>query len=123
MIRGVGTDIIEIARVARAAERPNFLARWFTESERALFESAKAKKNARIAANFAAKEAVAKALGTGFVGFSPADIEVLRNPAGAPYVNLYAGAAERAAELRISQIFISLSHCENYAVAYAVAEA
>ena len=122
MIKGIGTDIIEISRVTRAAENEKFLERWFTANERSFFAGKGSRKYESIAANFAAKEAAAKALGTGFAGFSAADIEILRDERGAPYVNLFDGAKARAESLGVSEIFVSLSHCESYAVAYVVME-
>ena len=71
---------------------------------------------------FAAKEAIAKALGTGFRAFMPIDIEVLRNELGKPYVNLYGGAAKRAFELNVGIIHVTITNTKEYAQAFAVAE-
>ena len=91
MILGVGTDLIEIKRMEKACRRPHFVARTFTETE-----SRQAKGSAsKLAGSFAVKEAVAKMFGTGFRGFMPGDIEVLRDELGKPYVNLYGGAKKR----------------------------
>jgi len=82
MIKGVGIDIIEIERIEKLlCEKENFLSRNFTEAERELnlkLETA--------AGNFAAKEAFAKAMGTGFRGFGLIDVEILRNELGAPHI-------------------------------------
>ena len=119
VIIGIGTDIIEISRIEKAISRSGFLTKYFTEAENILFENKKAQS---IAANFAAKEAVAKALSTGFTSFSPIDIEILRKSSGAPYAILYGKARELAAEKAIKTIHISISHCIEYAIAYVVAE-
>lgn len=76
----------------------------------------------RLAGNFAVKEAVSKALGTGFREFMPIDIEVLRNELGKPYVNLYGGAAKRAFELNVGIIYVTITNTKEYAQAFAVAE-
>lgn len=121
MIIGVGTDIIEIKRIQKASFQNNFLAKYFTEEENNFFIKKRKSPNS-IAGNFAAKEAVAKSLGTGFRNFSPIDIEVLRDEKGAPYIKLYNNAKLLAEQKQISQIYISISHCIEYATAYAIAE-
>ncbi|MDR1533019.1 MAG: holo-ACP synthase [Clostridiales bacterium] len=113
MIAGIGTDIIEIRRVARAARNERFLRRCFSDAE--LQGSA-----ASLAGNFAAKEAVVKALGCGFAGFWPRDVAILRDARGAPYVSLSGEAKRLAAELGSPRILVTLAHCGEYAVAYAV---
>ncbi len=118
MIYSIGTDIIEIKRVLRACEKESFKARVF--SERELKEALH--KPERLASDFAAKEAVAKALRTGFRGFGPIDIECLRDADGAPYIELSGGAKELSARLGIVKIHISTSDTGNLAVAYAVTE-
>ena len=95
MITGIGTDLIEVSRIKKAAERPAFFERVYTEKERELI----AARPARAAGNFAAKEAVAKALGCGFAGIAPAEIEVLRQESGLPYVVLHGRAEEKAEEI------------------------
>ena len=67
-------------------------------------------------------EAVAKALGTGFRGFGPKDIEALRDELGKPYVKLYGGAERRAAQMGIQDIQVSISNIKDYALAFAVAQ-
>ena len=76
----------------------------------------------RLASDYAAKEAVAKALRTGFRSFSPGDIECLRDELGAPFIVLHGEAKRLAASLRISRIHISLSDTDEAALAFAVAE-
>ena len=88
MILGIGTDIIEIQRIQRTVERtPKFLEKIFTEREIELFKS-KAMKYETIAGNFAVKEAISKAIGRGFRGFSFNDLEILRDEFGRPIANV-----------------------------------
>lgn len=118
MIVGIGTDLVEIARVEKACEKQAFLSHIYTEEE-----CRQAGKNiSRLAGNFAVKEAVAKAFGTGFRTFLPGDIEVLRDESGKPYVNLYGGARKMAESLEVYQIHVSISNTKEYAAAYVVAE-
>lgn len=116
-IVGIGVDMIETERVRKAYEKENFRQKYFTEEERELI----AVKAARCATAFAGKEAVAKAMGSGFVGMMPRDIAVLRNEAGAPVVVLTGAARERAESMGISEIKLSLSDTREQAIAYAVA--
>lgn len=121
MIKGIGTDIIEIERVGKAIENKGFLKKYFTDKE---IENINLKTNRKekAAGIFAAKEAVSKLFGTGFKGFAPKDIEILNNKEGMPYVILYNNAKKISVEKQIKVIYISISHCKNYAVAYATAE-
>lgn len=112
----IGTDIVEVKRVEKAIQSNRFLEKYFTPQEIALIKSKKEKAAAATAAaNFAGKEAVAKALGTGFGVLQLTDIEILRNELGAPYVNLYGVAKSAATEVKIS-----LSHSKEYAVAMVI---
>ena len=118
MIAGTGVDIVETERIFKAIQNGSFLNKYYTEAEQKLIEERKS----RAASNFAGKEAVAKALGTGFTKFMPSDIEILRKPDGAPYVLLHNGARKRAESLGINYIHISLSDTKDNAIAYVVAE-
>lgn len=118
MILGVGIDMIEIARVEKACRKDAFLKRCYTEEEIQNLRHSPAS----LAGNFAVKEAVAKVFGTGFRGFGPDSIEVLRDEQGRPYVNLYKGAKETADELGIVRIHVSISNTKETAVAMAVGE-
>lgn len=118
MITGVGVDLIEISRVISACKKESFLTRCFTKKEIDLFQADYKK----AADNFAVKEAVAKMLGTGFAGFTPIDIEVLRDEKGKPYVNLFGKAALLAKEQGVTNIFVSISNTREYANAFAVGE-
>jgi holo-[acyl-carrier protein] synthase len=116
----VGIDVIEIARIRRALERyaERFLARIYTPAEIAYCRG----RVPELAARFAAKEAVMKALGTGIRGVAWRDIEVLPNPRGKPLIGLYRTAAQRAGEIGLHELDLSLSHSRAYAVASVVGE-
>lgn len=122
MIKGLGTDIVEIDRIRGMIDRhgDSFLQRCFTPDEIAF--AAKYKDPAvRYAGRWAAKEAVVKVLGTGFVkGITFHDIEVLPLHTGQPEVCLSGEAAERAAEQQIESVLISISHAVKYATATAI---
>lgn len=118
MIIGIGTDIIEISRVAEAAQRKHFLQRLFTERERDYLEGKAAES---MAGYFCAKEAVAKALGTGFSGIALTDIEIVKNNS-VPGVVLHGMAKVVADSKKISNIQLSISHCREYATAVAIVE-
>lgn len=114
----IGLDIIEIARIQEAVERwgERFLRRIYTEEELCVCRN----RVPALAVRFAAKEAVMKALGTGTVGVGWRDIEVLSNADGKPSVGLNGRARERAEELSMGELAISLSHSREYAIASVV---
>ena len=118
MIIGIGTDIIEIARIASAIGKKYFLQRVYTEKEMAMIGG----RAARAAGNFAVKEAVVKAFGTGFGRIAPEQIEVLRQESGKPYIVLYGEAQAQAKSLGITKWHVSISNEKEYAVAYVIAE-
>ena len=119
---GLGVDIVEIARMkAILARSPKFAEKVFSEDERAYCDKASSPE-AHYATRFAAKEAVLKALGTGFSrGIRPRDIEVRRTAKGRPYAVLRGRAKEVAAELGVRELPISLSYTHAEAVACAMA--
>ena len=121
---GIGVDAVEIVRVERALRRtPSLQARLYTEKERATCTTRCGDlRFGGLAARFAAKEAVAKALGTGIRGFSFRDVEVLNDPDGAPVVHLHAGAAALAERRGVGRIHLSLSTSTTLAVANVVLE-
>lgn len=118
MIYGIGTDLIEVARVKKAYEKESFRKKIYTEQEQALI----ADNAQRAAGNFAVKESVVKAFGTGFRTISAIDIEVLRDELGKPYVVLHGPAKEQAESSNILQIHVSISNTKAYAVGYVVME-
>jgi len=124
VIIGLGTDLIEIARIERSVARfgDNFLHRVYTPGEIAY---CMAKKNSAesLAARFAAKEAGAKALGTGISrGVSWREFEVRRKPGQRPELHLSGRAAEIANHLGIKRLSLSLSHSRELSIAVVVAE-
>jgi holo-[acyl-carrier protein] synthase len=116
----VGVDLVEVETVVRQlrAGGENLFARWFTSQEAAYCNG----DHDRLAATLAGKEATVKVLGTGFrAGVRWNHIEVLREPAGAPFVALHGAALRRARELGIERVAISLCHEGPFAVAVASA--
>jgi holo-[acyl-carrier protein] synthase len=122
MICGVGLDLVEIERVRRAWERhgERFVRRILSDAERASLHGDPA---AFLAARLAAKEAVFKALGTGWAGgVTWRDVEVLRSPSGAPEVCLGGVARRLCAQRGGAVVHVSLSHTRRHAAAVAVIE-
>jgi len=124
MVVGVGTDLMEIARIEESIARfgDRFLARVFTPGEIAY---CRRKKNAgeSFAARFAAKEAGAKALGTGISqGVGWLELEVTREPGGKPALTLRGRAAARARALGIMHISMSITHSRDTALAVVIME-
>ena len=122
MTIAIGTDIVEIQRIASALERQGdkFVQRILTESEIAEYQ-ARGNSVAFLAKRFAAKEAIAKALGTGIGrGISFQHMIVSNNSEGAPQVELQANAAERLKQLGGTNVLLSLSDEKNTALAYVV---
>jgi holo-[acyl-carrier protein] synthase len=128
MIIGVGTDMVDARRVASSIEcfGDKFLTRVFTDAEIAHAQS-KRVPHLSFAKRFAAKEAVAKALGTGISGFRFRDIEVVTDARGKPGVRLHGGADERLNALLPDgyegTVHLSLTDETPYALAFAVIEA
>jgi holo-[acyl-carrier protein] synthase len=127
MISGLGNDLIEVERVRRALSHPRtgrrFRERVFTEREQLYCERRGKKKYESYAARFAAKEAVMKALGTGW-GSRAAwrDIEVFREPGARPTIILHGSAKKTAKSLGISAFHLALTHTRSFALAEVAAE-
>lgn len=122
-IIGVGTDLCAVSRIERAIEKEHFYQRVFLERERAYLETKGRGKGQSAAAMFAAKEAAAKALGTGFAGgVSAFAIEVTHDSAGAPGIALHDGAKARFEALGGKRIHLSLAHEGDLAQAFCVIE-
>ena len=116
---GVGVDVVEVSRVARLLRHRRAAERLFTAGEREAAGDG-AMRLQRLAARFAAKEAVVKALGgVGALGFH--DIEVVRPPGQAAFVQLRGRAALRAESRGVVRVLVSMSHVRAYAVAHATA--
>jgi holo-[acyl-carrier protein] synthase len=114
MIVGIGIDIVEIERVKKTMERqPRFVDRILTVRERELFDSVSGRQVEFLAGRFAAKEAYAKATGTGIGGkLSWKDIEVMPDEVGKPVINSEPSWTP----------FVSISHSKDYAVAQVILE-
>ncbi|MGA9657778.1 MAG: holo-ACP synthase [Asticcacaulis sp.] len=128
MILGIGIDLCDARRIASSMERfeGRFLDRIFTSAEQSHAQAA-ARPSLSFAKRFAAKEAVAKAMGTGVRGFLFTDIEVVSDALGKPHVILHGGAVGILRGLlpqgKTAHIHLSLSDEEPFASAYAVIEA
>lgn len=122
MIIGVGCDLIEIARIARAIAREAFIQRVFASEEIAYCQSRGKQAAASFAARFAAKEAVLKALGTGLRGGELTEIVVTNDALGKPCVELSGYHRRLSEQLGVKRINISLSHGRETAIAYVVME-
>ena len=114
----IGVDIVEIARIEKAVDRwgQGFLKRVYTRSELELY----GKRPSSLAARFSGKEAVIKALNCRSIGLK--EIEILADATGKPRVKLYGRAQHQADDIGLSSLAISLSHCREYAVAFAIGE-
>ena len=124
MIAGIGTDIVSIARIRAAFERKGerLALRILTAEEYAVFTGRK-RALSYLATRFAAKEAAAKALGTGIGAVSFQDIAVLNLASGAPVLQ-FSGAAQRLQQQRgITKTHVSLSDERAYAQAFVILEA
>lgn len=122
-ILGIGTDIIECLRIAQMIERHGeiFLTRVYTQNEIEYCSSRKAATQ-HYAGRWAAKEAVLKAMGTGWSrGIRWRDIEIRNEAGGKPSIALGGGAREICEQLGVAEMLISISHCRTHATAYALA--
>lgn len=122
-IVGHGIDLVEIARISSLVDRhgDRFLQRCFTADELALALGRK-RRDEHLAGRFAAKEAILKALGTGWRGgIAWTDMNLRRDPAGAPRLVLSGETAIIAERLGIRRWLVSLSHTQTYAIASAIA--
>ncbi len=116
----IGIDIIEIPRIEMAIARwgERFLCRIYTDLELKQYSE----KLSSLAARFAGKEAVIKALGPENTGVGWREIEILSDSNGKPSVRLYGRAQERASGLGLDNFAISLSHSKEYAIAFVAGE-
>jgi holo-[acyl-carrier protein] synthase len=118
-MHSVGVDAVEIDRIARSLERfgERFLRRVYTEKEILYCRG----RVSELAARFAAKEAISKALGTGIRGIVWREMEILPDRRGKPLVYLHGRAALRAVELGLAEFEVSLTHARELAIAVVVA--
>ena len=120
---GIGTDIVECNRIAQMIDKHDhmFIDRVFTPTEIEYCSNRKASTQ-HFAGRWAAKEAILKSLGTGWAkGISWTDIEICNEMGGQPKVRLGGGAREVCEKKGITDILVSISHCQDYATAYATA--
>ena len=121
MIFGIGTDIIEVARVEIAVKKDAFVKKLYSEREIAYCEANR--KAESYAARFAGKEAFFKALGTGWRdGLVLTEVEILNDELCKPYLQLSGKTAAIVAEKGVKNMHISLSHTKDWAIAYVVLE-
>ena len=119
-----GIDLVETARIAEMLDEHGgrFVERCFTQTERAYADDGSRRRAERYAVRFAAKEAVMKAIGTGWRdGISWQEVEVRRSPIGEPSISLSGKCAEIASERGIIDWRLSLSHTDLYAIASVIA--
>ncbi len=122
MIAGVGLDLCEISRMEKLLSDGRFLARFFAVEEQGYIQSKGKGAAQTMAGIYAAKEALAKALGSGIVSGELADICVLHDGQGAPYYALRGSYAILARQKGVSSLHLSISHEGNMAAAVCVAE-
>ena len=118
MSAAIGVDLIEVGRIRAAVDRygDRFLERVYTDGERAYCQG----RAPELAARWAAKEAVAKSLGTGIGVVEWREIEVVRAATGAPSLRLHGRAREMAEEQRLGASLLSLAHTREHAIAFVV---
>lgn len=119
MVLGIGIDIIEIYRVGKSIDNPVFMDKVYTLNEQ---EYLRERKNnpSTAAGYFAAKEAAAKALGTGFGKVKWTEIEVIRDENGKPGIRLYGNAKSVMGSMGGSSILVSISHSRENAIAQVI---
>ncbi len=114
-----GIDLLEISRMRRSMQSPRFMTRVFSVKEQALFGQKGKGAAASAAANFAAKEAFSKAMGTGVRGFALPEVQLLRDELGKPYLEL-TGKALAMVQAKGLELSVSVSHTQEYACAVVV---
>jgi holo-[acyl-carrier protein] synthase len=123
-ILGIGTDITECLRIARMIERHGdlFINRVYTPEEIRYCQNRK-QATQHFTGRWAAKEAILKALGTGWRrGISWLDMEIRNEPGGKPVVAVRGGVKEVVEELHVKRLLVTISHCHTHATATAIAE-
>ncbi len=122
MIRGIGVDVVAVDRMRRWVADPRILSRYFAEQERDAIYQRRDGAALSLAARFAAKEAFAKALGTGFRGFGLRDVWVVNDALGKPELHVSGPAARALARIGGRQLWLSLTHEREHAIAMVVIE-
>ena len=122
MILGTGIDIVKVSRFSTWANNEKLLSRFFHPEEVKYILSKDKNREETIAARFAAKEALGKALGTGLRGFSLRDICVKKDNLGKPYIELFPAIFEITKSQNHVKIHLSISHEREYACAMVIIE-
>ncbi|QEC69757.1 holo-[acyl-carrier-protein] synthase [Panacibacter ginsenosidivorans] len=123
MIKGIGTDIIEVERIASKIQKENGFRELVFSAEEIKYCEAKTNKYEHYAARFAAKEALGKALGLGWAeGTTINEVEIRNNAEGKPYINFLGETAKKIASLNLGNIHVSLSHIKTFATAIVIIE-
>ena len=122
MIYGIGVDIVHVDRLEKWERSPGLIERFFHPQEIVDAESRKSSRNVSLAARFAAKEALGKALGTGLKGIKLKDIQVVSNHNGKPDITVHGTAAKAVKDSGASGIFLSMTHEHDNAVAVVILE-
>ena len=117
----IGIDMTTVSRIEKSCQKESFRNHVFTQAELDLFFNREKPKYSSLAANFAAKEAFSKALGTGIRSFNINEVEILRDERGAPYFNFYGKAAEIVSKAGYNAK-VSLSHEGDNAIAMVLLE-
>ena len=120
MIRGIGTDIVEIDRISNAIKKEFLLKKAFNDSE--IDMAVGRKKDCFLAGNFATKEAFVKALGTGFRGVELKDLAVLRDELGKPFIKICNNLNRHLQGIDENKIHVSISNTDSLAIAMVVIE-
>ena len=120
MIRGIGTDIVEIDRISNAIKKEFFLKKAFNDSE--IDMAVGRKKDSFLAGKFATKEAFVKALGTGFRGIEFKDLAVLRDELGKPFIKICNNLNRHLQGIDENKIHVSISNTDSLAIAMVVIE-
>ena len=125
MIAGTGIDIASISRMEKGLSRfgARFSRRLLSPGEETLFPAGTKRAAAFLAGRWAAKEAAVKALCTGFAGgVAPSDVSVLSLPSGQPFIRFAGRARERAEELGVTSVHVSITHDAGFAAAIVLLE-
>lgn len=122
MIKGIGIDLVPLAQMEKQLGKEHFLMRVFTCEERALFAREPHRQLARMAGNFAAKEALAKAFGTGLTLCPLEEVSVLRDETGAPYLAPAGSVAKRLADMGVDKVWVSITNTQDVAIAQIILE-
>ncbi len=122
MIRGIGVDVVQVDRLRRWLDDESLLKRYFSVQERDAIYQRRDGAALSLAARFAAKEAFAKALGTGFRGFGLRDVWVVNDPLGKPELHVTGAAQLALTRIGGTRLWLSLTHEQQHAIAMVVIE-